>query len=196
MENKRSISKENTFSKIIASTNSLILKDGVLKVTTLNISKHAHIAHGTVFAHFKTKEDLIIKVIKDKLLSIAKKLKDLAQSKQSSLVAVLENYFDLMINEERFFEILAIEFPFFPEVLKKEIISTEAIMKNIIYAMIERGIKINIYKKTDITMAISYFFGTLNYYLTRKDFFSENKSSVLRMKKNSIINTFFQLLNK
>ena len=58
MKNKRQQAKQLTFDKILQVTKKLIEEVGILKLKTIDIAKNANVAHGTLFAHFETKEAL------------------------------------------------------------------------------------------------------------------------------------------
>ena len=194
MKNKRQISKKNTLQKIESTAKKVYIKKGVSNTSTMDIAREAKIAHGTIFAHFSTKNDLVIHVFKKELTYIAKQLKDYSYDSHIRCRELVHNYLNLIVENEDLFITIAKEFPFYPEEVKREIIATESIVRILIYNKIETGIKNGIFKDTDITTCLSFLFGTLNYYLSRKEMFAKDYESIIQKKKNSIIKTFFDLL--
>jgi len=193
-KNKRQISKEQTFTKIIEVAKNLIIKHGIINFNTIDLAREANIAHGTVFAHFGTKEALISEIIGSELKRIAANLKLFPENTTSGILPLLENYFDLMAQDEDFFVVIAREFTFLNVELQHSIISTEIIIRNILYQNIEKGLKSGIYKNIDITMALSFLMGTVNFYLGRKEYFVSNGNKILIEKKHHLINTFLEIL--
>ena len=169
--------------------------NGILLLNTLDIAKEANIAHGTVFAHFPNKEMLISNIIETELKSIARNLKEMIDNQSDGIGILLGNYMNLLAQNEDFFVVIAKEFPFLNPNLQKSIISTESIIKNIIYQHIETGIKNGIYKQIDITMSLSFLFGTINYYLSRKEYFITKNDKIIMEKKQQIIDIFFEIIN-
>lgn len=194
MKNKRELSKIETYNKIVKSAKIKISSNGILNLTTLEIAKHANVAHGTIFSHFPQKELLYIKVFSDESKRIAKNLYDLTCDSDIRLKQLLINYLNTLIEDEGLHENIAREFPFYKPEIQNEIICTESIVRNLIYEKIEKGIANKLYTEVNITMAISYLFGTINFYLSRKGIFAEGKSSVLEAKKKDIIDTFFNFI--
>jgi AcrR family transcriptional regulator len=132
MKNKRQQAKQTTFEKIIKSAKKLIEENGILKLKTIDIAKDANIAHGTLFAHFETKEILVAKVCQMELIRIAKKLKKIAESR-TKIDVLIDNYLALVAENEEFYIVIAKEFPFLDEKVQQSVLATETIIKNILY---------------------------------------------------------------
>lgn len=195
MKNKRQISKELTHKKIIRAAKVLIVKKGVINLPTSEIAKKAGVSHGSIFAHFSNRDTLILEVFRMELIRIAKELYRITDV-NFDLRTILEIFFDYLHVEEDFFVVIAKEFPQFEKKLQRNIIVTESIIRKIFYNAIEKGISEGRYKKIDITMSISFLFATINYYLSRREFFITGKKGVLKAKKIQIINTFYSIINK
>jgi len=194
MNNKRQISKETTKNLILERTKELIVKNGIIKTSTKNIAEYCKIAHGTLFAHFRNREQLISEVLKNELLRISKRLYQL-KSSNNSLEHLLNKYFDLVIDEEELFVVVNKEFPFISNNIKREIITTETIVRNLILKKIEQGVNNKLFKPIEPRIAMSFLFGTLNYYLSRKEFFTST-GSVIQIRKKEIINTFLIFIRR
>jgi AcrR family transcriptional regulator len=195
MKNKRQQAKQTTFEKIIKSAKKLIEENGILKLKTIDITKDANIAHGTLFAHFETKEILVAKVCQMELIRIAKKLKKIAE-RRTKIDVLIDNYLGLVAENEEFYIVIAKEFPFLDEKVQQSVLATETIIKNILYKKIEEGNKTRQYNVTDITMTIAFFFASINYYLSRKEYYTSGRGTLMSQKKDQISNTFIKLLNQ
>ena len=192
MKNKRQIEKDSTRSLIVEKTLELITKQGIVDTSTKQISEYCKLAHGTLFAHFGTRDKLIAEVVSSELKRIARQIHRL-HDEGSSLEQILETYLSLIAGEEDLFVILVKEFSFFDISIRQEIIATETIIKKYVFEKIEEGIRDKIYKPLDITKVLSFLFGTINYYLQRKEFFVSS-GSVIESRKEDIHSTFFSLI--
>jgi len=192
MKNLRTISKNSTRSRILESTLKIIITKGIVDTSTKSIADSCNVAHGTLFAHFENRENLIGQVLKNELLQIAKRIYQL-DIPNASLEDILSEYLNLIIEKEGLYVIINKEFPFVGTDIKREIITTESNIKNLVLRKIKKGIRDKSYKAISPTMTVSFFFGTLNYYLSRKEYFVEN-GSVIEQKKDEIITTFLSLL--
>jgi AcrR family transcriptional regulator len=194
MKNIREISKENTRNLILERTLQLIFIQGVINTSTKQIADACNLAHGTIFAHFKNREELIGSVIKSELIRIAEKLYQISEQK-SPFDKLLDEYLKLIVEEEELFVVINKEFPFLSDYLKNEIISTETIVKKFFYNTILAGIDEGSIKKINISVLISCIFGIISHYLVRKEYFVSS-GSVIMQKKNEIIKLVLNLINQ
>lgn len=195
MKNKRQIAKQKTFDRIIQSAKKLIEEKGILHLTTIEIANSAQVAHGTLFAHFETKETLVAKVSQIELIRIAKKLKSIAERK-TKIDVLIDNYLSLVAENEKFYAVIAKEFPFLDEKIQQSVLANETIIKNILYKKIEEGNSAGQFGVIDITMTVAFFFASINYYLSRKEYYISGKGALMNQKKNQISETFLKLLNQ
>jgi AcrR family transcriptional regulator len=192
MKNLRKISKETTRNLILEKTKQLIISNGILKTSTKQIADLCKVAHGTIFSHFNSREVLIGTIIKEELIRIAQKLYQIAEI-NGKFVEMLEEYLNLVIEEEELLIVINKEFPFFSEYLKNEIITTETIVKKFFYnKLLEESLTVN-REPLNISVVISILSGTISYYLTRKEYFVSS-GSVINKKKEDIIKIFLNIL--
>ncbi|MEW5814907.1 MAG: TetR/AcrR family transcriptional regulator [Spirochaetota bacterium] len=191
--NRRQRQKEKTREHILAASKKFFIRKGVLASTTEGIAKACGVAQGTLFLHFKTKENLILGIFEKELMRIAEELYILTGN-AFELKPLLEAYLSFLEKEEDFLSVIGREFPFFPNKLKRQILSLEAIIRHIFYTTIENGIERGSIKRLDITAVLTFLFGTLNYYLSMKKIFVA-RGSVISAKKQSIIDTFSQFIS-
>lgn len=191
--NKKDIAKNNTRKLLLRTARNEFLKKGFINTSTESITRKAKIAHGTLFLHFSNKENLILEVYDIELKKVTNNLYFQLKDAEG-LEAMLNNYFDYMQKNERFFAIIAKETPFYPDKLRRKIFFREGALRGYFYSALEKGIADGIYKKIDITMAINFLFGTINYFLALNEAFG-NKS-VIAEKRNLITLNFLEMLKK
>lgn len=194
MKTKREISKDNTRKKLINATYKRILTDGIIRLKTIDVAKDAAIAHGTLFSHFPTKEELITKVCSDELLKTAKELRA-SSDKSHDISEILSNYLEILGKNEEFHTVMAKEFPFMDTAIQRNVIANETIIKNILYKEIEKVANSNKNTSIDITTSISFLFGIINHYLSRKEFIAYKGEKILELKSKTIIETFIKLIH-
>jgi AcrR family transcriptional regulator len=192
MKNIREISKENTRRLILSKTREIIVLQGIINTSTKQISDRCKIAHGTIFAHFKNREVLIGTVVKTELIRIAEKLYQLAEE-NNPFDKLLEEYLNLVAQEEDLLLVIHKEFAFFSDYLKNEIITTETIVKKFFYDALSKDIEAGWMKPLNVSMLISCLFGTISYYLMRKEY-CVSSGSVILQKKQEIIQLFKNLI--
>lgn len=195
MKNSRQIAKQQTRNNIITAAKKVISEKGISGTTTLEVANQAGIAHGTVFAHFCNREMLIFEVINNELIIIAKAIYEI-NVVNKGLESILNSYINLLAKEEKIHVALAREFWSFPDELKRNIMSTEIIIRKFIYNAIEQGIEQQLYKPVNITIAVNFLFGTINFYLSRHEMYLSDSNSLIISKKDLIIENFILMLKK
>jgi AcrR family transcriptional regulator len=192
--NQRKKAKKETREKLLVAAKDEFVKNGLLNISTVDIAKRAGVAHGTVFFHFQNKEILLVEVFDRELLKITDELYVLLHG-SNDLEDLLNTYLSFLEREETFFAIIARETPFYSPELRRTILGREAAIRHYFYLAIEKEIKQGQYKAVDITAALTFLFGTLNYYLCLSESFVAG-GSVIREKRRAIVDTFIKLLSK
>ncbi len=154
--NQRQIAKAHTHKKIMQVTKELMIKQGIIKLTAKDISSACEIAHGSLFLHFASMDNLLNEVIYEELIRMGERLYQVIGGSNDieELIAV---YLDMVEKEEPFLARLSQEFVFLSEEMQKHILSLECIHRNFFYTSIETGINAGIYKPVDITSALTAF---------------------------------------
>ena len=91
---------ESTRQKILDATQRLIEKDGSMRLTTKEIAREAGCAEGTLFNHFKSKEDLSLAVV----LENAPKFREQLSKPRAGLSTVEETLEEFALASIEFFE--------------------------------------------------------------------------------------------
>ena len=184
--------KQKTRQHRLKIAKSEFVKKGFLNTTTSEISEKAGIAHGTLFLHFKNKDALIVAILDRELEEINLAIQQMI-AKAVDLEQLLLQYITLLQEEEDLFVVLARELPFYNEELRRKILFRDSIIRSHFHRAIELGIKEKRYREVDVTSAVIFLFGTINYYLSLKPIFVK-EGSVIEKFKPSIIKTLKNLL--
>ena len=115
--------------------------------------------------------------------------------KTTDIDKILDQYLNLIQEEEGFFSSLARELPTYKNELRRKILFRESLIREHFHQVIEKGIEQNIYAKIDIPSALTFLFGTINYYLSMKTSFVQ-EGSVIEKFHDQIIEIFMKILEK
>lgn len=190
--NKRQTQKQFTREKIIIAAKQIFIKKGIINTATSQIAEAAGIAHGTLFLHFPNKDSLVIELLDVELSKFSNNIKQLI-IETTDIVTILDQYLNLIQTEEGFFSSLARELPNYKDELRRKILFRESLIREHFHQVIEKGIKQKIYAQVDISSALTFLFGTINYYLSMKTSFVQ-EGSVIEKFKPSIIKTMKAIL--
>jgi len=192
--NKRQTQKQFTREKIISATKLIFIEKGIINTATSQIAEAAGIAHGTLFLHFPIKDSLVIELLDVELTKFSDNLKQLILE-TTDVKTILDQYLNLIQKEEGFFSSLARELPSYKSELRRKILFRESLIREHFHQVIEKGIEQNIYADIDISSTLTFLFGTINYYLSLKTSFVQDRS-VIEKFHDQIIEIFMKLLEK
>jgi AcrR family transcriptional regulator len=190
----RAEAKQATRQRLLATAKQEFIRTGYLNISTVDIARNAGVAHGTVFFHFQSKENLLVEVLDQELLHLTDELRR-QLGELHGVESLLDHYLDFLEQEESFFAILARETPLYEASLRRTILGREAAVRMYFYNALEAAIEQGHYKSVDITTLLNFLFGTLNYYLSLRESFTDH-NSVIAEKRQAITETFFQLITK
>lgn len=192
--NKRAQSKEKTRLRLREAAKKEFLQNGFLQSKTEDIAKSAGVAHGTLFLHFENKENLILEIYDTELKKVTAELYQ-QLDQVSNMANLLDIYLDWLEENETLCAIIAKELPYYPGKLRRKIMPRDAAIRSYFYATIEKGIETGRFEDVDITMAITFLFGTVNFLLSLKPAFT-NQDSVIQAKREEIKRTFLTFISK
>jgi AcrR family transcriptional regulator len=190
--NKRKLQKQKTRELILQTAKTEFIKNGFLNTTTSQIAIMAGIAHGTLFLHFKNKNVLITEILDREMDQISAGIQKLI-SEAADLEEMLILYLNLLQEDEDLFSVLARELPFYSDELRRLILFRDSLIRSQFHKVIKNGIQAGKYRRIDVASAVTFLFGTINYYLSLKNIFVQ-EGSVIAKFKTSLIKTFKALL--
>jgi len=192
--NKRQAQKQITREKIVTAAKQIFINKGIINTATSQIAELAGIAHGTLFLHFPNKDSLVIELLDVELSKFSKNLKQLILE-TTDVEMILDQYLNLIQAEEGFFSSLARELPNYKAELRRKILFRESLLRDHFHQVIEKGIEQKIYASINIPAALTFLFGTINYYLSMKSSFVQ-QGSVIEKFHEQIIDILMKILRK
>jgi len=190
-QGKRQIQKEATRENIARVAMHMYSQQGFF-VSTNEIAKEAGVAHGSIFAHFHTREELQICTLNRIAEELGEKLHALALAGED-LQKLLCAHIDILNEYETFYTHLISDLPSLPTEAQQTMISIHSIASYHFAASIEKGIQNEEIKNIPSHMLFNVWISLLHYYLQNKVLFAP-KESVLTRYKDTLISTYLALI--
>lgn len=184
---KRSEQKEQTRHHLLSIAYGEFSRNGFLTTKTLDVAMAAGIAHGTLFLHFPTKEELLVKVIDEFGIRVGRKLKQLADGKGSA-AEVLAAHLETIEEYESFYTHIVIEGPLLPPNVRNRIFLIQSGVAHYFEQTIQKSAH-----TAPIHFVLNSWLGLIHYYLTNRDMFAPGGSVIATHGKDLLkhfINTF------
>jgi len=191
-ENKRLIQKNKTKESILEAAEELFVRKGYLNVTTRDITNALSLAKGTLFAHFRSKEDLFFHIFVSKIRKIVLNIE--TEESENNLTLLVSKYLLTISTEEDFLGSVYKEITLFPAQLKSQILGMETVVRNSFYSAIHHGILNGTYQEVNIADVLNVFFASIEYYLRYKENFTNE--SIIKQKEKQLSELIFILLPK
>lgn len=195
MVSSRIKQKEQTRIIIIEAAIKQFAKDGLINAKTSDIAKTAGLSHGTVFAHFPTRDILLSEVTETVGKRIAERLHNLAKTDgpDGSLRKILEAHIQGLMEYETFYTRLVVENSLLPESSRHTLIMIQSTISFHLNQAVERETSGGTIRSFPAHLLFNTWIGLVHFYLANADLFSPG-SSVLQSHGNTLINHFLAML--
>ncbi len=184
--------KEVTTDNILKTAIKLFSEKGFLKVSTLEISKKAGIAHGTLFFHFHSRYELIVTCIYKAMNKLAKDLNENARN-SDDIEKICNIFLDEIDNYRNFYCRLVKDMPHLPLHVQRMVFSSLSGFSVHFVETIETAQNNKIIRNFEPKYAMFYWFGVINYMFMYSDMLGTNKLS--EKDKKELVDFFMASLN-
>lgn len=191
---QRQKQKEKTRNNIIEVALNQFAKDGLITTRTSDIASNAKVSHGTIFAHFPTREILLEEVIEEFGRRIINRLHELVSS-NCEMKEVLEAHLIGISEYEEFYTRLILESRLMNESSRNSIIMIQSSVSFHIIQVAERDIKEGKIREMPVDLIFNTWIGLVHHYLINSDLFKGDGSFFERHGKR-LIKHFLNLLKK
>lgn len=178
-ESQRQKQKIQTKKKIIDIAFNQFAKDGLITTRTIDIASSAKVSHGTVFAHFPTREILLDEVIEEFGRRITNRLHELVSNK-CGMKEVLEAHLKGICEYEAFYTRLVSESRLLHESARKSFIMIQSTISFHIIEVAEREIAEYKIRMMPVNLLFNTWIGLINHYLVNGDIFAPGESVLER----------------
>ncbi|WFR59255.1 TetR/AcrR family transcriptional regulator [Anaerocolumna sp. AGMB13025] len=190
-QSKRQLQKESTRKLILQAAYKVYANEG-FGATTTSIAKEAQIAHGSIFAHFPTVEDLKRNLLEQFGTDMNRQLHELSEN-DSSLEEFLYAHIEILTKHQKFYRRLIGESSQLPEQVKYIYLSIQSTVSFHMSKVLEVSIKEGTLKKIPIHFIFNTWLGLLHYYLLNQELFAP-EGKVLNRYKEELVRNFLELL--
>lgn len=177
--NKRQEQKAKTREHIIQIAFNEFSKNGLTNTTTAEIAAVAKVSHGTIFAHFPTREMLLDTVIEEFGMRITKRLHELVDE-TCGMQEILEAHLKGIAEYEAFYIRLISEAPLLQESSRNTLIMIQSAISFHMTQVAENGMRNLKIKQMPLNLMFNTWIGLIHYYLTNQDMFAPGDSVVSR----------------
>lgn len=190
---KRQEQKEKTRDSIIEAALVLYGRNGIIATTTAEIAKETMVSHGSIFAHFPTKECLIEEVISQFGIRVIMRLHEIIDL-QCGLEEVLLAHLKVIDEFEDLYIRLITEVPLLDSTVNYTLIGMQSTLSFHITQVAEREMIEGKLKTMPLHLLFNTWIGLLHYYLINKELFAP-KEKVIARYGSEIKNHFINLIS-
>ena len=173
----RKMRKEHTRELLLRSAIEEFASRGIAATKTVDIARAAGVAHGTVFIHFPTREDLLNSVIDQFGKEIGAEFRKLSQ-KGGGVREVLAAHLAIVRKFEPFYAQIVVEGPLLPRLARNNIFLIQTGIALYLEEALARDVEKKLVRRLPVHLLLNTWIGTLNYYLTNRDKFSPGRSVI------------------
>jgi len=166
---------------------------GLMQAATAVIAQRAGVAHGTVFAHFRTREDLLCAVIEELGARVTRRLHELSVGNRG-LLDLLEAHVQGLVENERLYTRLVAERPLIPPRARSTLVMIQSVVSFHVGEALEREAGQGRPRRLPLHLLFNTWLGLLHHYLLHADLFSPGEASVLRQHGPTLVRYFLALV--
>lgn len=190
---KRQQQKEETKKRIIEAAYTVYADKG-FSATTSDIAKEINVSHGTIFAHFSTRDDLLIYLLADFGSIVCSRLHELTRESKS-IADVLKAHLNAISEYEAFYQRLIAENRLLPSEVRHTFVGIQSTIAFHFNQVIEVEKEGNQVKALPTYFLFNTWVGLIHYYLQNDDIFAPD-SSVINRYGDEWIDHFLVLIKK
>ena len=190
---KRQLRKEETRRKIIETAFQVYSENGFTAPTSL-IAKEAGLAHGSVFLHFPTLNDLLTCIVTEFSNVLSAKLHKLSEA-NDNIESLLDAHVDVLSEHEDFYMRLVTEAALLPKQARSVFMTVQTGLSFNFNKITNKEMDDGVLKRLPSHILFNTWIGLLHHYLQNREFFAPDGSLFKRYKKQLIF-TFCELMRK
>jgi AcrR family transcriptional regulator len=190
---KRQLQKDTT-RKLILETALRVYAEQGFSVPVGIIAQEAGLAHGSVFLHFPTKDDLLYSTLERFFKGIAEKMHEFSEL-NGNLETLLRGFLSIIEEHEAFYKHLVMEIHTLPPDTKNMLISMRSTNAHHFEIAVEQEIRRDRIKKLPLHLMFNTWMGLVYYYLQNSEWFAPGQSVINRC-KDELIDFYMALIRK
>lgn len=192
-ESQRQKQKDKTRKHLIDVALEQLAKDGLTTTRTSDIAKAAKVSHGTLFAHFPTREILLDEVIEEFGMRITKRLHELVDS-NCIIKELLEAHMKGISEYEEFYTRLVSEGHLLARGARNSLLMIQSAISFHLSQVAEREMKIGIIRTMPVDLLFNTWIGLIHYYMVNRDLFAPD-DSVIKVQGERLVEHYLNLIS-
>ena len=193
-QGKRQLQKEATREHIIRTAMAVYTAEG-FSAPTITIARKAGVAHGTIFVHFPTREDLLLHALERFIDDMGKKLHCLSAA-NGTIEALLRAHIGIIGENEKLYRNLIMDASSLPLDIKNELVALNSVTARHFEVAVQRDIQDGKVKEQPIHILYNAWIGLVHYYLQNSELFAPGGKSVIKQYKGELVSGFMKLISK
>jgi AcrR family transcriptional regulator len=191
-ESQRQKQKLQTRKQLIDVALNHLAKDGLTTTRTSDIANAAKVSHGTLFAHFPTREILLDEVIEEFGMRITKRLHELVSS-NCDMKELLEAHLKGISEYETFYTRLVSEGHLLHEKSRNSLVMIQSAISFHLIQVAERQMQACEIRVMPVDLLFNTWIGLIHYYLINGDLFAPEQS-VIKIHGKRLVEHFMNLV--
>jgi len=188
----RKETKRVTHKKLVDSAIKNFRKNGFVGTKTLDIARTAGVSHGTVFLHFKTKNDLFAEVLGEFGRQATYRMRELTDSGMG-VYEVLNAHLKVLAEYEDIYYRMISEQSNLPDEVELVIISIQSAISQTLNIAIQKEVKSGKIKNMPMDLLFNTWIGLLHHYFAHRHLFCPD-GSLIENKGKKLLNHFISLI--
>jgi len=189
---QRDVQKQETRRYIIRTALLLFGENGILGTRTIDIARAAGISHGSIFAHFPTRDDLVASVIGTFGEQAIRRIHDHV-GRNAPLHEVLETHLDSIKEYEALYTKLVVEGPLLSPLTRSTLVGIQSAISLHLARAARREMHEGTIKHIEIPLLFNTWIGLIHHYLINSDLFAPGES-VLEKHGRILVEHYMELL--
>ncbi len=191
---QRARQKADTRERIIQTALRLFEENGFASTRTQDVAIAAGLSHGSIFAHFKTRDDLITCVL-SRFLSEVDGVTRKCMRQHTKLRDFLKSHLDAISEKEVLYTKVIQEQHLLPKEARSLLVEINSAVSSHLKSILQNeGDGLGL-KPSEYYFLFNSWMGTITYYLINGDLFSP-EGKVLKKRGSEIINLYLKLITK
>ncbi|MEA3501201.1 MAG: TetR/AcrR family transcriptional regulator [Actinomycetota bacterium] len=188
----RAEKKQRTRLQLIEAALDVMAERGITATRTIDVAKRAGVAHGTVFVHFPTREDLITAVVDAHARQIGGRLHELAGD-SATVRDVLTAHLAGLVEHEAFYARLVMEGPLLPAYPRATLLGIQSAISAHLAEAAEREMAAGRVRRMPVYLLFNTWLGLVHHYLCNRELFAPGES-VLERWGPTLLNHYLGLI--
>ena len=171
--------KERTRRKLVAVARELFAEQGITTTRTVDVAKRARVAHGTVFTHFPTRDDLVSAVLEEVVEQIVLRIHERVEA-GAGIREVLQAHVQGLAEHEAFYARLVMEGPQLPPQARTTLTGIQSVISFHLHHAAERERAEGHIRPVPQHLLFNTWIGLVHHYVCNRDQFAPGGSALER----------------